>query len=209
MMFLMLFAMLGLFGYYTYTGTVIHVQNEKVVHAALLPYLRVDESMSGGTRMVTAFLSLQNCSPDRVHLVDTRALSPLYEIQMRVKADNSETTEMVPMTADQMNARRAASAGNPVFNSEEDALVELLPGSALTRAINLSSLFDLRRNGRYELSITYQPENVLKGSKDMLASSAHAQKMGCSISFDLPVNKPDVKPEAAPPKNPAPATKNP
>ncbi len=208
MMFLILFAMLGLFGYYTYTGTVVHVQNDKVVHAALMPYLRVDESMSGGTRLVTAYLSLQNSSPDRLRLVDTRALSPLYEIQMRVKAENSEAVEMVPMTADQMAARRSA-AGNPVFNSDDDALLELIPGSALTRAINLSSLFDLRRNGKYELSITYQPESVIKGTKDMLASSAHAQKVACSISFDLPIAKPDVKPEAAPPKNPAPAAKNP
>jgi len=214
LMFMMLFGLLGAFGYYTYNGTVVPNRADSMSHGVLQPRVHVEESMSGTSRSVIAYLSLQNASPDRMRLVDMRAIEPLYEIQLRVKPEGRDAMEFA-----QMNSSRAPAA-RPTFNADEDALVELLPGSALTRALNLSALYDMHQNGTYELTIKYQPDSVLTGSKDLLAATASTLPISCSVNFDLPMKKPEakdakkeaapgkapgLKPEAAPPEKPSPA----
>ena len=213
-MFMMLFGLLGAFGYYTYNGTIVPKSSDAIAHGALQPRVHVEELVSGNTRSVIAYLSLQNASPDRMRLVDMRALEPLYEIQLRVKPDGRDTMEFAQQTA------KRNSAAGPIFNSDDDALVDLLPGSALTRALNLSALYDMHQNGTYELTIKYLPEHVLSGSKDLMAATASTLPIICSVNFELPMKTPEAKdakketapgktpgarPEAAPPEKPSPA----
>lgn len=217
LMLLVLFAMLGAFGYYTYTGTVVHLPGGSSSAPLLLPRIRVEESQAAGGRVVVAYLSLENSGVSRLRLVDTQALTPLYEFQLRMKPEGEGALELVPPTARQLDARRSAATSAAAFDSEHDAVVELIPGSALTRPLPLSALYDLKRDGKYELTVTYQPETIVKDSSEPALLGVHAQRLVCSYGFELSLHKPAAgalkkneakkaePPKDAPPSSPPPA----
>ena len=91
------------------------------------------------------------------------------------------------------------------FDSETDSLVELTPGSALTRLIPLSRIYDLQREGTYEVAVTYQPDALSQAGDEPPAPNVYDRSLrcGCGISFTVPLKKP------APPAPPKAAEKLP
>src|SRR5437764_620047 len=93
-MLVVLMAMLTAFGYYTYTGTVVHLSSDGGNKPAITPQIRIEESIAGGKRVVVAYVSLVNAGAQRLKLEDTIAMTPLYEVQLRVKAAGRETMDL-------------------------------------------------------------------------------------------------------------------
>lgn len=114
--------------------------------------LRVAPSADG--REQVAEFSLRNDGQARICLLDTAALEPLYHVQVEVQSGDGFTS--VP--SNEMPA--AVTLDHKVLDVDRDAIVELVPGSALVRCIRLSSRFDLRKEGRYRVSVVYQPQTL-------------------------------------------------
>ncbi|MCY3020855.1 MAG: hypothetical protein NTW87_17705 [Planctomycetota bacterium] len=205
-------------GWYLYTYDYkVHPPEEALVGTLLRPALTVtDTDGATGARGVFVSFSLVNCSRSRVRVVDTVSLAPLYTVELsQHRADGSWLP--VAMTTAHMAASRSAAMEPRRFERDRDALVELVPGAALTRAIPLSALYELGPEGNYELMVIYQPDTLPLGEgpglKDLQVCH---ETVRCSASFELPLKKtppagptdrnvgPAARPEAKPAERPAP-----
>ena len=157
----------------------------------LLPVVRVCEGDEFQSRAgVCAILSLANAGDSRLCVVDTVALEPLYDVRLMYHAPDG-TLAPAPMTAGHLAGSRAAALDRRGFDRDKDSLVELVPGAALTRVVPLSFLFDLRREGKYDLTITYQPKAVERPSGPSLAElQACELSLSTSTTFEIPLRKP-------------------
>ena len=163
----------------------------------LLPVVRVCEGAEFQSRAdVCAILSLANAGDSRLSVVDTVALEPLYVVRLMYHAPDG-TLAPAPMTAGHLAGSRAAALDRGGFDRDKDSVVELVPGAALTRVVPLSFLFDLRREGKYDLTITYQPKAIEGPSGPLLAElQAYELPLSASTAFEIPLRK-------APPPEPA------
>jgi hypothetical protein len=161
---------------------------------ALKPLLKiVDGRDLYGEPGVCAAFSLVNSGRSKLKVVNTRALTPLYEVKLLVRGPDGGKSP-APMTLQQMAAMRGAATTRKSFNPEEDTVVELLSGEALTRPIRLQQLYDLQRDGTYELTVTYQPAALQEGEGPRLAQlGAEEQPLSCSLIFELPLEAPQKK----------------
>ena len=172
----------------------------------LKPMLRVgDGAEFQRAPGVCVCLSLVNSGASKLRLVDTLALEPLYDVKVSYHARDGPPTP-APMTVEHIAGSRRAAQGNKGFDSERDSIVELVPGAALTRVIPVAALFELQREGRYEVTVTYQPGALpWRDDEPLAALQVYEQSLSCSTSFELPLKKtaPAEQPKAAAPRVPA------
>ncbi|HYG76883.1 MAG TPA: hypothetical protein VEK08_17900 [Planctomycetota bacterium] len=187
------------FGYYTYHGTVIHLpaSTTSSARAMIVPEVRVQQEVVNGNHVVIANLTLKNVAEKRVRLVDTVQTVPLYDVQIRLKQGNK--VEQVASTSTSMMQSRTAAMERRGFDRDTDGIVELIPGSGLTRPLFVSALYDVQREGTYELVITYQPETVIK-TMGVEAGSLNVldQRVIASTSFVIAAPKPVIPDKKTP-----------
>jgi len=153
---------------------------------------------------VWACFAFVNTGPSRIRLVDTRALPPLYEVKLLFH-DPKGGLVAAAMTAAYLSASTSTARGQERFDPDSDNVVELPWGRALTRPIPLSQIFDLRRAGKYDLTVAYRPGALaLPAGQTLAGLGAYGQELQGSTSFELPFTKapPPVQPEKA--EKPAP-----
>ena len=135
---------------------------------------------------VVACFTLVNLGQSRVRVVETQALTPLYNVKLLYQDSNHGLTPAA-MTAEYMAASTSAAVRQEGFDQEKDSVVELPAGSALTHFIPLSQIFDLRREGKYELTVAYRPGSLVFPSGQTLEGlKAYDQELQSSASFQLP-----------------------
>ncbi|HEY3321608.1 MAG TPA: hypothetical protein VGP72_14155 [Planctomycetota bacterium] len=199
----------GACGYYSYTGTVIHPMAQKD-QRSLLPSLRVEAYLGQRGRVVDAYLSLANVTRERIRLLDPQALAPVYELHVSFRPEKGGQAEEAAFTPSHIELARLTSRTPPKFDRARDAIVELVPGSALTRRIPLSELYELQRNGHYEISVTYKPEPLVQSSGSDLSDLGICQQhLIATAGFDLQPPAPAKTPVEtdAPQAPPAPEAK--
>lgn len=145
---------------------------------------------------VWACFTFVNLGQSRARLLETQSLMPLYDVRLLYQDPKDPDHGLKP----------AAMTGwvSLPFDPDMDSVVELPPGSALTHFIPLSAVFNLSREGKYELSVTYRPRALDLPSGQTLADlRAYEQELQGSASFQLPLtqaNNPRLQPgEKAPP----------
>jgi len=157
----MVFSALGLFGFYTYNSTVVHIESDTTAQAAaILPAIRIEPEYSDDRPTVIAYLSLKNTSGNRIRIVDTVGLAPLYDVSLQMKTGDAFSP--VPAAGQSMRHRNVSTEAKKTFDRETDSVVELLPGSSLVRPIFLSALYNIKQDGHYELQIRYQPDVIIQ-----------------------------------------------
>ena len=104
---------------------------------------------------IDAVFTLINADRNKAHVVDTLALAPLYELKLQFLAPDGKTEAV------HVKALVGLAADSPPYVRERDGLVELLPGREVLRRISLSSEFELKREGKYSLTVTYRPEALM------------------------------------------------
>jgi len=145
---------------------------------------------------VFAEFSLKNDGRSRVRLLDTAALEPLYAVQLQVRAPDGglQPAGVVP----HLMTIALDPATHKMFDPERDGIVELVPGSALIRHINLATLFDVKAAGSYRLAVTYQPEVLgSQMGEDYEPLDVHKKRLASVLEFELPLKKAMPR-EAAP-----------
>ena len=137
---------------------------------------------------VWACFTFVNMGQSRVRLVETQALTPLYNVKLLYR-DSDHGLMLAAMTAAYMAASTSAGIpGQKQFDQDKDSVVELPPGSALTHLIPLSQIFDLRRDGKYELAVAYRPGSLaLPSGQTLEGLKAYDQELQGSASFQLPL----------------------
>lgn len=185
----MLIMGLGTFGYYTWTGTVVHPDGPEyqpyqsytqtpTTKAKYIPAaaLTVEERVKGAPQAV---LRLTNNAPIKLTLPDTAAIEPLYAISIKYSAGKDAAPVELP--------RRSQAAPPPRvnFDSNRDAAVELIYGNSFSRVILLSHLFDMQKPGHYELTVKYQPVN-LDPTPNTTLPEFNVNGLSATTAFDLP-----------------------
>jgi len=137
---------------------------------------------------VWACFTFVNTGQSRVRLVETQALTPLYSVNVFYQ-DSGGSTGVPPMP-------HHGLAGQKSFDPNKDSVVELPPGSALSHLIPLSQIYDLRREGKYALTVAYKPGAWAFPAGQTLADlKAYDQELQRSTGFQLPFVRPSEKAE--------------
>jgi hypothetical protein len=155
--------------------------------------LRVVPSPDG--REQTAEFSLRNEGQTRICLLDTAALEPLYQVQVELRVADGFTP------APTLGMPVLTTLGDKLLDGERDAIVELVPGSALVRCIRLSSRFDLRKEGQYRVSVVYQPQ-VLATSLGEEFDAWGVERCGFVTVADFEIAPKEKPPAPTPPSRP-------
>jgi hypothetical protein len=146
--------------------------------SVLVPSLRI---LGQGASGPTAEFSLSNTGHCNVRLVDTSALSPLYQITLSYSVAGA-----VPQTVRSKVIRVGPELlVEPGEKRTGTSIVELVPGSTLTKRIDLPSLFDIRRQGTYRMEVTYQPGNMVSLGGTEFAG-CHASPLIAAADFTIP-----------------------
>jgi hypothetical protein len=143
--------------------------------AAVRAFLALQPT-SGEDAPIYANFILKNDDHEKVRLVDTTSLEYLYGIRLQYN-DKQNGWQPVP------GARPQQPTEGKRFDAARDAILELLPGSAFHKCINLSDLFSLKTEGKYRLTVSYQP-NAL--DMDVSGLDVLMFPISCSLDFDLP-----------------------
>lgn len=167
---------LGSFGYYLFNYDYKVKPNdglreiEEIVSLRFIkPVLRIDDSKATSPSLE---FSLFNSGYSKTSLMDSIGLSPFFRVNLTYSAMEGQPFQAVPP-----NAQSPIKASSE--NEADTCKVELLPGSALTKKIPLSSLFNTSRLGFYETTVTYQSNVVAKS----------AESLTCKLKFELPLKK--------------------
>jgi len=134
--------------------------------SVVIPLLRVESG--GSPRATIALFSFLNDSPSgKLRVLDTQSLLPLYEIKLELLNDKGSFVE-VSKTQNYFKEVSAAETRvkGAQYNPKSDIQIDLLPKSSYTRPpIPISDLFQIAREGRYKLTISYDPKRVLTASE--------------------------------------------
>jgi hypothetical protein len=197
---LLCLALLGGLGYYLWTYP-YELGTQEAPMAASPP--RISLRVSNGGEFccapgVWACFTFVNQGRSRLRLVDTPFLTPLYDVKLFQRASGGVLTP-VPFTAWHTTLDWGTAMKNSGFDPDKDTVVELPPARALTRLIPLSQLFDLRREGQYELAVAYQPGALARSDQELAELRVFGEELQASAAFQLPLS-PAVPP--AQPKKP-------
>lgn len=202
-------ALLSLIGYGAWVWT-----NTKIVDSpssslaanapgTLVPDLRIDKA--GGAGFVAQF-SLTNAGTERIDVLETRALDPLYEVSMKYRPAAGAAWQNVFPTRARINEQIAAARPGyqSAFDRQQDAIVPLLPGRSLVRPIKLSSLFEINLPGEYEVFVKYQPEALARamGKAEFDELNVYSKLVQVSSVFETGVAKNASPPKTLPEKTP-------
>jgi hypothetical protein len=185
-------AIVGVFMLLSWLG--FHLWNfEYVVEGAggsgtshnLLASINVHPS-GGAIPGVIADISLINQDKAPVKLISTVALKPLYDVKLQFTPTGG-TVQPAPARPQFMTQQ----GDNPdkLFDIDRDTLNSYTTGSGLVRSINLASLFDLSVPGRYELTVTYQPDMLEEyiSNDPKLFRGVCMQRFMVTHVFDIPL----------------------
>jgi hypothetical protein len=157
--------------------------------------LRIDQKGEYGYGGAVAIVTLANATQGRVRMLQTASVFPLYELKLVYKPGAGQPKEL-PL---RMDVAQKLAKEEFVYDKDNDAIPELVMGTAHTRAIPLNYYFDLREKGEYELTVKYDPEKVaeLMGTTfDYLDVTRESLSM--TVQFQFPEAQPEESPKKAP-----------
>jgi hypothetical protein len=143
---------------------------------------------------VIANFSLINQDKAPVKLISTVALKPLYEVSLQFTPVGGTLQPAMPRP--QFITQQGENA-DKLFDIDRDSVNSYTTGSGLVRSINLASLFDLSVPGRYELTVTYQPEALRDyvSEDPKLFRGVCMQRFMVTHIFDIPLQLGQKLPE--------------
>lgn len=207
----LVFAFLGSLGYYLFTFDYkIRAPADAMSTPALLPALSIHESTDPAAPGPEAEFTLTNAGSTKISVLDSVAqmpLYPLYDLRLQVRpAGGIVTMKVPPKTSPPL----AAPADSAAFDKKRDKCVLLLTSEKFTKRIPLAALFDFKQEGRYTLTMGYQPAARV-GEAELIEKDVYAQMIVLNTTFDWPPLKAAEKPavpalpaENAPAATPAP-----
>ncbi len=191
---------LGAFAHYLLTFDYLDESGKsankpRVERVPLRGALRIDAAQASERKFFAEF-TLANDDTMRTRVLDTATPEPLYFLSMQYRATSGEAYVPVP----RKDLRTAAT--DKIYDANRDAVVELLPGRALTRRFMISTVFDMQADGQYELTASYQPKkvaDVMGGEFEKL--DVYTGAVTQRIEFELPIKPAENK--TPPPAQPA------
>jgi len=198
--------LLGWLGYYLWHYDYYAGPPETPVAVSAVSQLKANLRICDGTEFyctpgVWACFVFVNTGTLPIRLIDTRALTPPYEVKLVYHDPNGRSVQTDSIKAAGLSASPSTAMRYQGFSPDRDSVVELPPGRALTRLIPLSQMqaFDLKREGKYELAVTYKPGALALPNGQTLASlQVYSQELRANASFQLPLPK-SPEPEARKP----------
>lgn len=190
--------LLGFFLYmWGYDYKVQRPQDYSSMPRTLRGMLHVDQKGQYGYSGPVAVLTLANATTNRVRILGTRQLFPLYSIKLEAQ-DEAGAWREVPLPPDVVQRYSSPTTKGEVFDKENDAISELVTGSGFTRAISLQYLYNLKPN-TYKLTVSYQPmkiAEIMGDTFDLL--DVTRESVTLTEVFEYPEKKAAPKVEVAP-----------
>jgi len=188
---LLCLALLGGLSYYLWTYPYeLRTPEAEVAASPLRISLRVgDGSEFYCAPGVWACFTFVNQGRSRLRLVDAPSLAPRYNVKLFFR-DSAGVLIPAPFTAGHTTLDRGSAMRNSGFDPDKDTIVELPAACALTRLIPLSQLFDLRREGQYELTVVYQPGVLARPDQALGDLQVYGGELQGSVTFQLPLSPP-------------------